>query len=188
MIVSPRRVRARVPASIVVLVSVLLLAGGPPAAAGSGTSIADDERRLADEDPAARGWVWPIAPFHLDRPFVAPAHPYGPGHRGIDLRPVEPGVAVRAPADGVIAFSGQVAGRGVLTIDHGDGLVSTLEPVVSDLAAGTRVTGGAPLGDIAEGGHSASGTLHFGVRLHGEYINPMVLLGGVPRAVLLPCC
>ena len=26
------------------------------------------------------------------------------------------------------------------------------------------------------------------VRLHDEYINPMLLLGGVPRAILLPCC
>jgi hypothetical protein len=38
------------------------------------------------------------------------------------------------------------------------------------------------------GGHSEPGTLHFGVRWEGEYINPILLLDEVPRAVLLPCC
>ena len=27
---------------------------------------------------------------------------------------------------------------------------------------------------------------HLGVRLHGEYVSPMLLFGGIPRAVLLP--
>jgi len=95
---------------------------------------------------------------------------------------------VRAPADGVVAFVGEVAGRGVLTIDHSDGLVSSFEPVESDLAAGTPVQGGDVVGTVGVGGHAAAGRLHFGVRLNGEYINPLLLLGGVPRAVLLPCC
>lgn len=134
-----------------------------------------------------RGWHWPVEPFRLERPFVAPAHRYGPGHRGIDLRPTTAD-PVRAPASGLVAFSGQVAGRGVVTIDHGDGLVSTLEPVESELAPGTAVGAAAPVGRLSSGGHTAPGVLHFGVRLDGEYINPLVLLGGVPRAVLLPCC
>ncbi|WP_275934957.1 hypothetical protein [Microbacterium testaceum] len=44
------------------------------------------------------------------------------------------------------------------------------------------------MGGVATGGHTGPGTVHFGVRLDGEYINPLRLLGGVPRAVLLPCC
>ncbi|MFB7891329.1 murein hydrolase activator EnvC family protein [Microbacterium sp. NPDC056044] len=135
----------------------------------------------------ARDWQWPVRPFRLARPFVAPPHEYGPGHRGIDLLPVGDGV-VRAPAPGVVAFSGQVAGRGVVTVDHGDGLVSTFEPVDSALAAGTPVDVATPLGTVSAGGHAEAGTVHFGVRLDGAYINPLVLLGGVPRAVLLPCC
>jgi murein DD-endopeptidase MepM/ murein hydrolase activator NlpD len=95
---------------------------------------------------------------------------------------------VRAPADGVVAFSGRVAGRAIVTIDHGDGLVTTLEPISSDVRAGTVVSRGEEIGTIAAGGHAAAGTLHFGVRLHGEYINPLLVLDGLPRAVLLPCC
>lgn len=141
----------------------------------------------APDSLALSGWIWPVDGFRLARPFVAPAHAYGPGHRGIDLEPTGTS-AVRAPAAGVVAFSGPVAGRGILTIDHGDGLVTTLEPVASDLRPGDAVARGDPVGSIAVGGHAAPGSVHFGVRRHGEYINPMLLLGGVPRAILLPCC
>lgn len=129
-------------------------------------------------------WTWPTSPVRILRGYVAPAHPYGPGHRGVDLA----GTEVRAPADGVVAFVGTVAGRGVITIDHGGGLVSSYEPVVSELAAGDHVTQGQPLATVSEGGHTAPASVHLGVRLDGEYINPLRLLGGVPRAVLLPCC
>lgn len=139
------------------------------------------------------GWVWPVAgPFRIAEPFVAPAHDYAPGHRGIDLEPMDDQggfvAVVRAPATGIVAFSGDVAGRGILTIDHGDGLVTTLEPIESELVAGSAVARGDDVGVVAVGGHSTPGTVHFGVRLDGRYINPMLLLGGVPRAVLVPCC
>ncbi|MDQ7877583.1 M23 family metallopeptidase [Microbacterium sp. QXD-8] len=151
--------------------------GDPPAGGGAD----------AGSVSLARDWLWPVKPFRLERPFVAPAHDYGPGHRGIDLAAIGEDV-VHAPAPGAVAFSGQVAGRGILTIDHGEGLVSTLEPVESDLVAGTPVAAGAAVGRVSVGGHTTPGVLHLGVRLDGRYINPLVLLGGVPRAVLLPCC
>ena len=137
------------------------------------------------DDLSHRGWVWPVDEVQILRRFEAPPHAYGPGHRGIDLGAVE---TVRAPADGQVAFAGMVAGRPVLTIDHGDGLVTTLEPVVTELVAGHRVARGSPVGIVATGGHTRDGTVHFGVRWDGAYINPLRLLGGVPRAVLMPCC
>ncbi|KAF2419339.1 M23 family metallopeptidase [Microbacterium sp. B35-30] len=150
---------------------------------------ADEAMAAAGGGPVSRAerWLWPVQPFRLERPFVAPPHEYGPGHRGIDLTVLGENI-VRAPAEGVVAFSGQVAGRGILTIDHGGGLVSTLEPVDSALLAGTPIAAGAEAGTVSTGGHTALGALHFGVRLDGSYINPLVLLGGVPRAVLLTCC
>jgi murein DD-endopeptidase MepM/ murein hydrolase activator NlpD len=138
-------------------------------------------------DRAMAGWAWPLEGFRLEHGFEAPAHRYGPGHRGIDLR-ADPSAPVRAPADGTIAFSGPVAGRGILTIDHGGGLVTTLEPVESELRAGATVIRGQTVGTVSVGGHVEPGALHFGVRLDGEYINPLLMLGDVPRAVLLPCC
>ncbi|MGU3645983.1 murein hydrolase activator EnvC family protein [Microbacterium sp. C23T] len=167
--------------------SVLLAAA--PAAAQAAAVREPEPAPVADGGMVslARDWTWPVHPFRLVRPFVAPPHEYGPGHRGIDLLPSGDGV-VRAPAPGVVAFSGQVAGRGVITVDHGDGLVSTIEPVDPGLAVGTPVERSTPLGMISAGGHAEAGAVHFGVRLDGAYINPLVLLGGVPRAVLLPCC
>ena len=177
-----RALRGRV-ATVAASLLVLVAATGTASAATADPDTRDDGGSVA----LSRGWRWPVEPFRLERPFVAPPHPYGPGHRGVDLRPLDDD-PVAAPAPGVVAFSGQVAGRPVITIDHGDGLVTTLEPVTSDLAAGTAVAASAAVGVLTGGGHTEPGVLHFGVRLDGEYINPLVLLGGVPRAVLLPCC
>lgn len=160
------------------VLTALLLFGGADAAPAQA-------RPVPRVDLASLGWIWPLEGAAVTRPYVQPAHRYAPGHRGIDLRGQG---EVRSPADGMIAFAGPVAGRPVVTIDHGDGLVTTLEPVVTTLRPGEPVARGAPVGTITAGGHSAPGELHFGVRLDGEYINPLLLLGGIPRAVLLPCC
>ncbi|KQZ84426.1 peptidase M23 [Microbacterium sp. Root166] len=155
--------------------------------------LAPDDRAQGAGDPdapppAATAWAWPVDSARIVQAYEAPAHRYGPGHRGIDLRSGTGDLRVSAPADGTVAFAGAVAGRGVLTIDHGDGLVTTLEPVDTALVPGAAVAKGAEVGTVAIGGHTAMGALHFGVRRHGEYINPLLLVGEVPRAVLLPCC
>jgi len=79
-----------------------------------------------------------------------------------------------------------VAGRGVLAIDHGDGVVSAIEPVDAAVSAGTVVSAGQPVGVVASGGHCADACTHFGVRIDGDYVSPFLFLGGVPLAVLLP--
>ncbi|MFJ4164382.1 peptidoglycan DD-metalloendopeptidase family protein [Microbacterium sp. NPDC089698] len=161
------------------LVPVLLPAAGPVASAGS-AAAASAGSALPDRD-----WLWPVeGPRTVVAPFRAPVHDYGPGHRGMDVAAAG---AVRAPASGAIAFRGTVVDRPLLTIDHGNGLVTTLEPVQSDLDAGTAVRRGDRIATLASGGHTPPGALHIGVRWNGAYINPMLLFGGVPRAVLLPC-
>lgn len=133
-------------------------------------------------------WRWPIdAPRAVVSPYRAPAHEFGAGHRGIDLASAQ-GVIVRAPAAGAIAFRGTVVDRPLITIAHPGGYVSTFEPVSSTLAPGDLVAAGDEIGTVAAGGHTMLGALHLGVRLDGAYINPMLLFGPVPRAVLLPCC
>lgn len=158
------------------------------AATGASAYVAVDPPPVHMEHAtSASGWAWPVAHERIIAPFVAPAHEYGPGHRGIDLAS-DVGADVRSPAAGIVAFAGSVAGRGIVTIDHGDGLVTTLEPVAAGLAIGTVVDRGTVVATVATGGHTPTGAVHFGVREDGEYINPMLLLGGVERAVLLPCC
>ncbi|GAA1847855.1 murein hydrolase activator EnvC family protein [Microbacterium koreense] len=171
-----------------------VLTGGVAAALAVTMAVAGpvppQELRLSgarDVIDHATQWEWPLRGFRLTQPYIAPAHDYATGHRGIDLEPLS-APDVRAPAAGTVAFVGTVVDRGILTIDHGDGYVTTFEPVNTELEPGDAVTEGAVVARISVGGHTISGSLHFGVRHDGEYINPLLLLGGVPRAILLPCC
>ncbi len=101
---------------------------------------------------------------------------------------VASGATVRAPASGTVAFRGVVVDRPLITIDHGAGYVTTLEPVSSVLSPGHPVSAGDVLGNVESGGHAVAGTMHVGVRIDGDYVNPRGLFGDIPRAVLLPCC
>ncbi|MCS0500472.1 M23 family metallopeptidase [Protaetiibacter mangrovi] len=143
-------------------------------------------RRLAAAAAAAALWAWPIAsPHPIARAYLAPATPYAAGHRGVDIRAAE-GEVVRAPADGVVHYVGVVVDRPVLSIDHGGGVLSSYEPVVTALHAGDVVHRGQLIGTL-QAGHCAGGAcLHFGVRIDGAYVSPLLFLGGQPRAVLLP--
>jgi len=136
--------------------------------------------------PAApSGWDWPVDPPHrIVRPFEAPATRYSAGHRGIDISsPVA--ASVRAPAAGVVHFAGVVVDRPVLSLEHPGGYLTSYEPVTTHLTAGERVARGQPIGRL-DPGHCTSPCLHFGVRLDGQYLSPLLLLGEIRRAVLLP--
>lgn len=160
-----------------------------PVATGAGPATAAPALSARGVIGAGAEWDWPVAgPRTVVAPFRAPAHAYGAGHRGADIAAGTGAVVITAPADGVVAFRGTVVDRALLTIEHPGGLVSTFEPVVSTLSPGDAVVAGQEIGELSLGGHTDAGALHLGVRLDGEYINPMLLFGGVPRAVLLPCC
>lgn len=127
------------------------------------------------------GFVWPLAHRPaVARGFEPPPFKYGRGHRGVDLAGV-PGQPVLAAGSGTIAFAGQVAGRGVVSIDHPGGLRTTYEPVAGTLRAGDLVDAGVPIGSLDAGhlgcGHPAC--LHWGLRRGEDYLNPLTLIGAV---------
>lgn len=162
------------------LLGALLLAALVLALAPEGPARADDAR-----------WRWPVPPPHtVVAEFRAPEHRYGPGHRGIDIAVPAEGAPVRAVEAGTVRFSGDVAGRGVVSVLHADGLISTYEPVHGLVAAGSRVEAGEVLGTL-EPGSAAShceggGCLHLGARSGGDYLDPLPLLGARGPSVLLP--
>ena len=162
--------------------------GSPAAAAGAGSAAGAVGAAEAGGAPpvAALGtWSWPVSGAHaLARPYVAPAGPYGPGHRGIDIRSAA-GAPVLAPADGVVHFAGFVVDRPVLSIEHAGGVLSSFEPVQTALVAGDRVSRGQVIGTLLAG-HCATPCLHLGVRVGGQYVNPLLFLGGVGWSVLYP--
>lgn len=177
----PRATPFRFGWTFALVVAAVMLAGSLGSAA-----LADEAGAGEPGHNGADAWSWPVAPpFAVVRDYAAPAHDYGPGHRGIDIA-VRGATSVRAPDDGIVAFAGRVVDRGVVTIDHGGGIVSTLEPVEATVSAGERVRRGEIVGMLSVGGHTEAGALHLGARLDGEYLNPLVLLGAMPRAVLLP--
>lgn len=137
--------------------------------------------------PPAPRWSWPVdPPYRVVRPFEAPAHAYGPGHRGVDL--AGGGTRVLAVEGGVVRFAGPVAGRGVVSVLHADGLISTYEPVTATVTAGDVVSTGTVLGElVGAGSHCAEAAcLHLGARRGDDYLDPMLLLGMRGPSVLLP--
>ncbi len=123
--------------------------------------------------PSPAGWPLPGAPQVL-RAFEPPLHRYGPGHRGVDLA-ANGGDAVQSAAAGTVRFAGQVAGREVVTVDHGS-FVTTYEPVRASLSVGQSVSVGTVLGRVSSGGHCGGRCLHWGLRQQETYLDPLLLL------------
>ena len=124
-------------------------------------------------------WTPPIAPLVVERPFQAPAGPYSPGHRGVDLA-AAPGTVVRAPAAGTVRFAGRVAGKAVVSVEHAHPILgrtgwrTTYEGVQPSVEAGDRIRTGEPLGVVIRDGHSAG--IHWGLKNGRLYADPMMML------------
>lgn len=127
-------------------------------------------------------WTWPLSDSTVIRGFDPPTSPWGPGHRGVDLRgyPHQP---VRAIGAGTVTFVGTVADKPVVVVQHGD-LRSTYEPVIGTVDVGVGVYPGATIGTLVEG-HCGPGTwcLHLGLKRGDRYLDPRIVL---QRAVLRP--
>ncbi|HLU43408.1 MAG TPA: M23 family metallopeptidase [Natronosporangium sp.] len=133
------------------------------------------------------GYQWPLSgPPVVTRRFDPPPQPWLPGHRGVDLAG-EPGDLVRAAGPGVVFFAGQVAGVGVVSVNHPHGLRTTYQPVEPLVTAGERVWAGDPIGVLAPGhvGCPVAACLHWGLRRGDLYLDPLTLLG-LGRVRLLP--
>ena len=145
------------------------------------------ELRANAARPSAR-WRWPLrdrAP--VLRAFSAPASAWGRGHRGLDLA-AGTGAAVLAVERGRVSHAGLIAGRGTVSVEHGDGLVSTYEPVRATVGVGDTLDVGDVLG-IVQPGTAASHCggrlcLHLGARRGSGYVDPWPLLAHGELALL----
>ena len=166
------KVRA-VPAAILLSVSAIAPASGAVGTAGAAAG------------PGA--WDWPLAPSPaVVRAFDPPDKPWMSGHRGVDLQAAADGAPVAAPESGTVSFVGVVVDRPVITIDHGNGLRSSFEPVESGLSTGAAVSRGDVIGTVATGHCASLPCVHWGVRRGEEYINPLSLVTDLRPSILLP--
>jgi len=167
---------------------------GPPPVAAAPSSAALRSPPVGSGDPEAAGQVappepgererplagfgWPLAPAPaVSRPFQPPSQPYGPGHRGVDLVGT-PGQPVLAAGAGVVVYAGPLADRGVVSIDHADGLRTSYEPVRAAVRPGQLVRLGEPVGSLEAGhlGCRSAACLHWGLRQDGQYLDPLLLV------------
>ena len=145
------------------LVSVALL----------GSSVGNPSTASANVDPTAiEEMRMPPLPGPVLRSFERPPEPWLAGHRGVDLAGT-PGEAVRAAANGVVTFAGQVAGVGVVSVEHGRGLRTTYQPVTAAVTVGTLVPVGDVLGSLMPGHCPTHTCLHWGLRNDTDYLDPM---------------
>ena len=154
-----------------VMLAVFALATGMPSPAAGATSSVH--------------WVWPLVPTpEVVGAFDPPDEPWLPGHRGVDLAG-DPDQAVHAAGAAQVTFAGQIAGLGVIVLDHG-ALRTTYEPVHPTVDVGDTVAAGDVIGRLrTAGGHCLPATcLHWGLLRGTTYLNPLLLVGGGPVRLL----
>ena len=133
----------------------------------------------------------PIVGSSVVQQYRQSESPYSAGHRGVDYEVVL-AQGVFAPADGTVHFVGQVVNRQLISLDHGQQLLSAFEPVCSQLAEGESVVSGQLIGEVCEAESSyephcgSNICVHFSVRKNGEYLSPLWFTGELTPSRLLP--
>ena len=147
---------------------------------------------LPKPSPASAAELWraPLKQPVLAREFRQPNSDWSAGHRGVDYL-VTKAQPVFAPHDGVISFDGLVVNRSVLSIRHGNGYISSFEPVCSALKPGDSVKTGEPIGISCFTSNYVSHCLpkfclHFSLRTENGYLSPLLALGELSPSRLKP--
>lgn len=122
-------------------------------------------------------WLSPVDAPVVD-PFRPPSNQYSAGNRGLEFGLTESS-DVRAVDDGRVSFAGRVGSSLFITVDHGNGLVSTLAYLDRiDVVRGQFVSLGQIVGTAGPG-------FHLTARLNGIYIDPALLIAGAEIGVAL---
>lgn len=184
----------KLPPSFVVLMvqTLVVLLFFNPAPTANATAV------RSDNEIPSEVWTPPVegaTPSDVVKAFVPPQMPWSAAHRGVDIR--APGTDIVAPSTGEISFIGVVVDRPVLSIRHSNGLISSFEPVDTELEIGDSVSQGQVIGTLSEDAtHCDSQCVHWGVRkpdawqigssVRDLYIDPAFLLGWSEPSILWP--
>lgn len=185
-----RALRLALPAVIVTTWGAASVLAGPPALTLARPAPAiPTPVPAAPVPPALPAYRWPLAGTpRVIAAFDPPTEPWLPGQRGVVLA-AGSGQLVYAAGAGTVHFAGLVAGVGVVSIDHADGLRTTYEPVLVSVRRGQLVPAGTPIGHVVPGlaGCPAGvpACLHWGLLSGDTYLDPLALIG-LGRVRLLP--
>lgn len=146
--------------------------------------IGEERALLADlfsrqlTPPLWESFAHPVAdpvgsPFGLRR--ILNGQPKSP-HAGVDFRSAA-GTPVRAAARGTVAFAGDLFYTGqTVILDHGEGLFSLYAHLQTiNCSRGQLLDAGTVLGRVGSTGRSSGPHLHWGVKLRGDRVDPLVL-------------
>lgn len=139
---------------------------------------------------AAEAWRVPVEQPQLVREFRQPNADWSAGHRGVDYL-VSEQQPVFAGHSGVISFTGTVVNRSLVSIRHENGLITSYEPVCSQIPVTNRVNTNEPIGVVCGAETYASHCLprlclHFSMRIENRYLSPLVMLGQLSPSRLKP--
>ena len=108
-------------------------------------------------------------------------------HKGVDYA-APTGTRIKATADGIVAFVGIGNGYGnVIMLEHQDGISTVyghMSAFASGLRKGMKVTQGEVIGFVGMTGLATGPHLHYEVRVHGEYRDPVKV--ALPAALPIP--
>ena len=135
-------------------------------------------------------WRAPVSDPQLVSEFRQPTSDWSAGHRGVDYL-VSQEQPVFATYSGTVTFAGVVVNRSIVTITHGNGVKSSVEPVCPTVASGDHVQTGQVIGSVCRTGdyesHCGFETcLHFSTRSENGYLSPLALIGGLSPSRLKP--
>ncbi len=168
---------AHLPAYVLLLVALGLL----PVVLGAAPAVASPSSGPPVQSGTGPDWAWPLSPRPtVMRGFDPPDKPWLSGHRGVDLQAADDGATVAAPAGGTVGFVGVVVDRPVITIDHGNGLRSSFEPVDSELEEGAPVAKGQAIGVVESRPLRGISVPPLGSSVRGGLCEPACLRHGSP--------
>jgi murein DD-endopeptidase MepM/ murein hydrolase activator NlpD len=128
---------------------------------------------------ASRPTSWPVRGWITSR-FGNRQSPFFEGvtfHQGLDIAN-ELGTSVKAPADGVVVFSGWQGSYGkLIVLDHGYGYSTRYGHLQRTLVnVGQRIKRGQVIAFLGDTGRSTAPHLHFEIRVQGMPVDPLKYL------------
>lgn len=125
---------------------------------------------------AATPSIWPAKGYVSSKfgPRISPFTGRRQRHTGIDIAAAR-GTPVLAPADGVVTYSGKLAGYGrAIVVDHGFGIKTFYgHNHQNKVKKGQRVARGQVIAAVGSSGYSTGSHLHYEVLVKDTPVNPL---------------